>query len=187
MYIAQPPGGPIIDLNENPIEPSLDDSNQNVNTIQTQNINITQTQNVVQPVNPLLPGSFNLVQDSKLFPQFTSTSYTFVGIGFLSMVSGGTPPYNYLLTDLKYAEVDANGNVGTFTPVTPVAGVPPSNFISSANASVNAGGVPITYQQYYWQTTGVSTQTLRFEMTVTDSSPTPNSITFTEDIILINA
>jgi hypothetical protein len=98
------------------------------------------------------------------------------------MVSGGTLPYNYLLTDLKYAEVDVNGNVGTFTTVTPSGGVPPSNFTSSANASVNSG-VPITHQLYYWQT-GVNTQTLRFEMTVTDSNSTPNFVTFTEDITL---
>ena len=191
VYIAQPPvgtpvvvpsDGPIIDLNENPIEPVLDDSNQNVNTIQTQNINTTQTQNIIQPVNPLLPGSFNLVQDKTIPFVPSSNNYTFIGIGFSSMVSGGTLPYNYLLTDLKYAEVDVNGNVGTFTTVTPSGGVPPSNFTSSANASVNSG-VPITHQLYYWQT-GVNAQTLRFEMTVTDSNSTPNFVTFTEDITL---
>ena len=135
------------------------------------------------PSTPLLPGSFNLTQDNTIPFAPPSNSYTFVGIGFNSMVSGGTSPYNYLLTDLKYAEVDASGNVGTFTLVTPSGGVPPSNFTSAANASVNTSGTSITHQVYYWQA-GVSVQTLRFEMTVTDSSSTPNSVTFTEDITL---
>ena len=135
------------------------------------------------PSIPLLPGSFNLTQDNTIPFVPASNSYTFVGIGFNSMVSGGTSPYNYLLTDLKYAEVDASGNVGTFTVVTPSGGVPPSNFTSSANVSVNSSGLPITHQLYYWQA-GVSIQTLRFEMTVTDSSSTPNSVTFTKDITL---